>query len=141
MIYTRHLINGIVVNFTKENSSKSIPDDPTNRHYITMMAEVDAGDSTIVDQDDTPPPPTVRERRAKRYRTELSNGNASDVEALADTLSAALTEIEDVRNTAITLTDEIRLHGVPVNPLLFGDMTPNLAERLEKIAIIQAEEV
>lgn len=90
---------------------------------------------------DIQPPLSMRDRRAARYASELSNGNASRTEALADTMSAIITEVADLRQRGIDLVDDLRQHNIPVNPNLFGEMTTNLAERIEKIEIIQAEEV
>ena len=107
-----------------------------------MLQEVAEGLAQINEVDVAPPPPTVRERRAKRYRDELSNGDPTEIEALADTLSAVITEVEDLRQKGLDLVEDLKTnHGINIHPNLFGDMTPNLAERVAKIAVIQAEEI
>ena len=42
-----------VVTYQPEGTNMYIPDDPMNMDYARMMAEVDAGTSTIEEVDDT----------------------------------------------------------------------------------------
>ena len=57
---TKHLMTGAVLPeklflfYNREGSVACFPDDPMNTDYARMMAEVEAGTSTIEEVDDTP---------------------------------------------------------------------------------------
>lgn len=64
MKYIKHLENGVFTKYTIGDSS--FGEAPGNQTYARMMAEVAAGTSTIVEQDDTHVP-AVDELRQAEY--------------------------------------------------------------------------
>lgn len=133
--------SGVVVEVLTVNE---LPDFHPSLVWIECSPSVKEGDLYDgVDFSSPPPLPplSARERRALRYAVELSNGNPTPTEALADNQSAIITEVAELRQTLIDLVTEIRSEGLMIHPNSAGAMTPNLAERIEKIAVIQAEEV
>jgi hypothetical protein len=54
MKYLKHMLNGAVDSYQPEGTNMYIPHDPMNMDYARMMAEVEAGTSTIEEIDDTP---------------------------------------------------------------------------------------
>jgi len=51
ILSAQYLENNCAIIATIDGTKMSVPLDPSNRHYIEIMRQVDAGDLTIADAD------------------------------------------------------------------------------------------
>ena len=66
MEYIKHSINGTFTHYSMNEGRMSFGKSPGNSQYDDMLAEVEAGTSTITEQDDTPIPTWEEKRTASK---------------------------------------------------------------------------